>query len=127
MWMNIVATLLGGGLRDILSEMRKARKDALDAQNDEHLIAARERVDTLEIEWNAQVQLAQYSMTQVGKLLFAIPFILYVNKVVLWDKVIMSNWAGGSTDPLGEDMTALLWIVVGGYYLIRGIKKFKDR
>ena len=57
--------------------------------------------------------------TAMPRPLFAMIFVIYVGKCVVWDKVL--GW--GSTDPLGSELSTLEYIVVSGYFGGRTIEK----
>lgn len=54
--------------------------------------------------------------------LFALPFIIFAWKVIVWDKV-MGGWTGGSTDPLDPNMWSVFLAVVTAYFGGRTIEK----
>ncbi len=53
--------------------------------------------------------------------LLALPIIIYVWKVVVWDKVL--GW--GVTDPLDQTMGWVLTTIVGAYFIGRAFEKSK--
>ena len=58
-------------------------------------------------------------VTALPRPLFALIFLIYIGKCVVWDKVL--GW--GSTDPLGSELSTLEYIVVSGYFGGRTIEK----
>lgn len=52
---------------------------------------------------------------------FAAPFIVYLNKAVLWDKVI-GKWPEFTTDPLSDALTYTLYAILG-YLFVTLLKK----
>ena len=52
---------------------------------------------------------------------FAVPFVLYIWKLVLWDKLL--GW--GVTDNLSADLWAILYIVLGGYFVDTVVRRIK--
>lgn len=54
--------------------------------------------------------------------LFALPFIIFAWKVIVWDKV-MGSWTGGHTDPLDQNMWSVFLAVVTAYFGGRTIEK----
>jgi hypothetical protein len=54
--------------------------------------------------------------------LFALPFILFAWKVIVWDKVL-GHWTNGSTDPLDTNMWSVFLAVVTAYFGGRTIEK----
>lgn len=51
---------------------------------------------------------------------FALPFVLYINKLIIWDKVL--GW--GATDPLSDDLTQIMLVVLGGYFIDTVVRRF---
>lgn len=52
---------------------------------------------------------------------FALPFVLYLWKLVVWDKLL--GW--GATDNLSDDLWAILYIVLGGYFVDTIVRRFR--
>lgn len=102
--------LLGGGLSGIVRELRAAYADRRNALNDADRIAADERVAIAE---------ARLGAMQVGglaswvRMAWALPFVIYNAKLVLWDKVL--GW--GVTDPLSAELYYVQMVVIGFYFL----------
>jgi hypothetical protein len=47
--------------------------------------------------------------------LFAMPFILFTWKVIVWDK-LLADWTHGSTDPLDPKMWGVFMAIVIAYF-----------
>ncbi len=78
-------------------------------------LAARElAVEQRERELSTQVLIAGQGhwYTALPRPMFALAFIIYVWKVVVWDKVL----ALGSTDPLSGDVAQWAMIVLTSYF-----------
>ena len=85
-------------------------------------LAARElAVEQRERELAAQVIIAEQGRwyTALPRPLFAFAFIIYVWKVVVWDKVL--GW--GSTDALSGDVAQWAMIVLTAYFGGRSLEK----
>ncbi len=85
-------------------------------------LAARELdVETRERELAAQVVIAEQGKwyTALPRPLFAFAFIIYVWKVVVFDKVL--GW--GTTDPLSSDVAQWAMIVLTAYFGGRSLEK----
>lgn len=110
-----------GGLKGLLSigttiaeKIVEAKKNALDAKTESERIAAEERVRTLEMI-AATVQQDRYAAIVRG--CFTFPYIIYISKLILWDKVL----AWGTTDPITTELWSILWIILG-YYFVRWLR-----
>lgn len=107
-WAKIVDLLTGGIVEKAIGALVAAKQS--DAAVDTEAIraateAARAQADIVKAEQGSW-------MTRLVRPAFAAPFVVYVWKLVIWDKVL--GW--GSTDPLGADLTALMQVIVGAYF-----------
>jgi hypothetical protein len=85
-------------------------------------LAARElTVEARERELATQVEMAEQGRwyTALPRPLFAFAFIVYVWKVVVWDKVL----GLGTTDPLSSEMSQWATIVLTAYFGGRSLEK----
>lgn len=111
---TVLSWLTGGGLSGLASEIRQARKDVLDAENDEQRLKSKERLGTLLVRKDAQTQgQANWLPKVVRAVLFALPIGIYLWKLIVWDKIL--GW--GVTDPLGEFEKNVASVVVAFYFL----------
>lgn len=129
----MLATILGWLGKLLGGPFAKAAVDAyrakLDAENTSEKIAAdlaaRELgVEQRERELAAQVTIAEQGRwyTALPRPLFAAAFVIYVWKVVVWDKVL-GAWTQGSTDPLSGDVAQWAVIVLTAYFGGRSLEK----
>jgi hypothetical protein len=85
------------------------------AATDQERIHAQERVDTLEAR---KAVLIAESGSRVNGLIragFALPFVIYNIKLVLWDKIVMAGQA--TTDPLSAELYQVELACIGFYFL----------
>ena len=118
-----LGNLLGGPFAKAAVDAYRAR---LAAENTSEKIAAdlaaRElTVEQRERELAVQVAIAEQGRwyTALPRPLFAFAYIIYVWKVVVWDKVM--GW--GSTDPLSGDVSQWAMIVLTAYFGGRSLEK----
>jgi hypothetical protein len=81
-------------------------------------LAARQiALDQREAEINAGVVIAEQGnwVTRSVRPLFALPFILFTWKVVVWDK-LLADWTHGSTDALDPKMWGVFMAIVIAYF-----------
>lgn len=116
---TLIKFVTGGGLSGIASELRLAYKDKLDAQNDEDRIRAEVSIEQLQARQAVLVAEQSNGLTRWIRPAFALPIVVYVNKIIIWDKVL----GLGATDPLDERMWWLMTVVVGAYFLVRPFEK----
>lgn len=118
MFAAILSWITGGGLNGLASQLRLAQQDKLNAANDEERIAAEVEIQQLQSRQQALISGKGAWISNVVQALFAIPYIVYNAKVIVWDKVL----GLGVTDPLGPHETNLGLIIVGFYFLTVGVK-----
>lgn len=118
-----LGNLLGGPFAKAAVDAYRAK---LSAENTSDKIAAdlaaRElAVEQRERELSTQVVIAEQGRwyTALPRPMFASAFIIYVWKVVVWDKVL----ALGSTDPLSGDVAQWAMIVLTAYFGGRSLEK----
>lgn len=114
--LKVLLGLLSGPLSQISSDLKEAYQAKLAAQNDQERIAADERINTLEARKSVILAAQSDPLERLVRIGFAFPFVAYTWKLVLWDKVL-AYWTHGATDALSSDLTQLMWIVVGGYFV----------
>ena len=119
MFASIASWLLGGGIAAIGKELRQAHKDRLDAANEADRIDADIRVATLEAQQAVLIAEQGSWMTRWIRPAIAFPFILYLWKLILWDKIL--GW--GVTDNLSTELHAIMGAVIGAYFLMRPFEK----
>ncbi|HTM74664.1 MAG TPA: hypothetical protein VL198_15665 [Pseudolabrys sp.] len=121
--LGFIGNLLGGPFARAALDAYRAK---LSAENASEKIAAdlaaRElAVEQRERELASQLVLAEQGRwyTALPRPLFAFAFVIYVWKVVVWDKVL----ALGSTDQLSGDVAYWATIVLTAYFGGRSIEK----
>ncbi len=121
-----LGSLLGGPFAKAAVEAYRAK---LAADNDAQKIAADLAVRELAVEQRERELAAQIVVAEQGhwytalpRPLFAFAFVIYVWKVVVWDKVL-GFWTHGVTDPLTGDMGQWAMIVLTAYFGGRSIEK----
>lgn len=88
----------------------KARLQEANAGTERLRIAAQERIRVLEARRDALVLDPWAAHIRLG---FALPFIFYNAKLVVWDKLLEL----GATDPLSEHLMTVELAVIGFYFL----------
>lgn len=111
-WSSIVAGLFDP-LTKITGQIAQVRLEAEKAKTDKDRIAAYERIKSLEARREVLVKSSDSQFNGIIRGLFALPFVIYTWKLIIWDKVL--GW--GITDPLSEMLTYLLMVIVGFYFV----------
>lgn len=115
-----------GGLRGWLDPIGKivgsiadAKVAHRNAQTEEERIASQERINALNAR--RDILLATSRADRWIRAAFALPFIIYNAKLVVWDKVL----ALGSTDPLSNELFQIEMICIGFYFLYEITSRLK--
>jgi hypothetical protein len=111
--LSLLLSLVSGPLTSISHDLTAAYQAKLAATNDAERIAADERISILEARKSSILAAQSDPIERWVRVGFALPFVIYINKLVLWDKVL--HW--GATDGLSSDLNQLMWIVIGGYFV----------
>lgn len=126
----IAAPVIGAILGPIINGLLTAQKQKLDAVGSHEAVtvdlAKRSfELDQREAEVNASVVIAEQGnwITRSVRPLFAMPFIIFCWKVVVWDKVM----GLGTTDPLDPKMWGVFMAVVIAYMGGRSAERVADK
>jgi hypothetical protein len=114
----ILSWFAGGGIAAIGKEIRQAQLDKLNAANNESRIDADIRIKELDAQRAVIIAAQADRYERWVRIGFAFPFVIYLNKLVFWDKVL----GLGTTDPLSPMLTEAMWIVLGGFFLLSTAK-----
>lgn len=104
-WLAKLLDLISGPVAGSLADAYKARQEA---ETDQDRVAAEERVKTLEAQSRVHGRLES-----VMRALIAAPFIVYLWKIVIWDKILKL----GVTDPLSTHLWNVFYIILGFYFV----------
>lgn len=116
----ILRLLGGGGLSTIAGRIADAYATKQNATTEQARIAADEEIKTLQAQRDVLVQESASGGFQSWiRPLFALPFVIYNAKLVLWDKVL----AWGTTDPLSDELFRIEMIVIGAYFITRSAER----
>ena len=122
----LAAPVIGAILSPIINGLLTAQKQKLDAIGSHEARVAElaqqaVALERREAEVNAQVVIAEQGnwMTRWVRPVWAMPFIAFTWKVVVWDKML--GW--GSTDALDPRMWSVFMLMVGAYYGGRSAEK----
>lgn len=112
---SIITGLLG--LADPISRIGRsiadARIAATQATTDKEKIEQEERVKSLEARRAVMEREADGMINQIVRALLAVPVVVFLWKVIIWDKVL----ALGTTDDLSENLWYVSMTVLGFYYI----------
>jgi hypothetical protein len=117
MW-KLLLSFFSGPLTSISNDLKEAYQSKLNAQTSQEKVQSDERINLLEARKSVILAGQSDPIERLVRIGFAIPFVLYTWKLIVWDKIL--GW--GVTDGLSSDLTQLMWVVVGGYFLDVTIK-----
>jgi hypothetical protein len=111
--------LIGGGIASIGEQLNKAYQAKLAAQTDQAKMQA--DMDIAQLEARQAVLIAEQGswLTSWIRPAFALPFVLFNAKVIVWDKML--GW--GATDNLTPEFYQMEMMVMGAYFLGRSAEK----
>lgn len=117
---SIVASLFSSGLSSVTASLQQAYATKLAAANDAERLKADIAIRTLEAQQAVLVAEATSGGLQSWiRPLFALPFVIYNAKLVVWDKVL----GFGSTDSLSPELVQIELLVIGSYFAGRTIER----
>ena len=106
-------------LGKIAENIAVAKTKALDAKTEKARIEADVVVNQLEAHQAVLIAEQGARVTRWIRPMFALPFIIYNFKIIVWDKVM----GLGSTDGLSPELIQLQMIIFGAYFLTRPFEK----
>ncbi len=115
----VLKWLTGGGIKAIGGELRAAYEAKLKAQTDAEKLQAEETIARLEAQQSILIAEQGRWLTAWVRPMIALPFVLYLWKLILWDKVL--GW--GSTDDLSPQLWQMMTVIIGAYFLTRPFEK----
>ena len=116
---TIIGWLTGGGIKAIGEQLNRAWEAKLNADTNEKKIEAEKRIAELQAQQAVLIAEQGSWMTRWIRPAFALPFIIYDFKIVVWDKVL----GLGTTDGLTPEFWQLQMIVFGAYFITRPLEK----
>ena len=105
----------------IAKDLAAAHVEKSNALTEQQRIAADERIATLSARRDVILAAQADPMERWIRIGFAAPFVFYIWKLVVWDKLL--GW--GATDDLSSDLWAILYIVLGGYFVDTVVRRLK--
>jgi hypothetical protein len=129
----IAAPIIGAILQPIIGGLLTAQKQKLDAVGSHEAVAADLAkktfdLDQREAEINAETVRAEQGnwVTRSIRPLLALPVIILVWKLLVWDKAL-GQWTNGSTDALSDQIWWYCTTVTIAYFGGRTVEKVADK
>ena len=125
--LGFLANLFGGGaLGTIANKIADAYAAKQAALTDEARIEADAQIKTLEAQRDVLVaESASGGLASWIRPLFALPFVIYVWKLIVYDKIMCPFFYGEecATDPLSQQLGEVMMIVLTAYFIGRSAEK----
>ena len=119
MFGTILSWLVGGGIASIGEQINRNTEIRANAKNATERVKADKEIARLEARRDILIAEQANWMTRWIRPMFALPFVIFNFKVVVWDKV----FGLGVTDSISPEFWKLEMVVFGAYFLTRGIEK----
>lgn len=113
MFASLLKWFVGGGISSIGEQINRWQAIKAKAANDHERLEADKMLATLEASKQVIMQAQRDPIERFIRIGFALPFVVYNAKLVLWDKVLEM----GMTDPLSPALLQVQTVVLGGYFL----------
>ena len=117
--LRLILGFFSGPLTRIGEKLIDAKVELAKAETAERKIELETQVAQLEARERVLIAEQGHWLTRLVRPLWAMPFIIYTWKVLVWDMVL--GW--GTTPPLGQQMAELMTVVAAAYFLARGAEK----
>lgn len=119
MFSALLSWFASGGIAAVGKQLTEAYAAKLRAKNSTERVEADKLI--AQLEGQRAVVLAEQGrwLTSWIRPAFAAPFVIYLWKLVVYDKVL----GLGSTDDLSPALWHLLWVIAGAYFLTRPLEK----
>jgi hypothetical protein len=106
---------------DLTGALERAYKARLEAQTDAEKLAADERLAQLKARQEVILKAQGDPIERFVRIGFAMPFVIFVWKLVVWDIVLKM----GTTDDLSQNLWNVFFIVLGGYFVDTVVRRFR--
>lgn len=114
-----MAWVAGGALDRVGRHLKDAYLAKKQAESDEQQLEADLRIRQLEAQQELLIAEQGRVLTRWIRPAIAFPFVAYLWKAVLWDKV----FSLGSTDPLSSELGEIMMVMIGAYFLTRPFER----
>jgi hypothetical protein len=95
----------------------------LRATNDHEKLEAEQNIARLEAQQSVLLAEQGRWLTAWVRPAIALPFVVYIWKLVIWDKIL----GYGATDNLSPELWQMMTVVIGAYFLTRPFEKVLKR
>lgn len=114
----LLSWVASGGLSGITKALQQAYEARLRAQTDSEKLATDLKIRELEARRDVILTAQSDRFERWIRIGFALPFVAYNAKLVIWDKIL--EW--GVTDPLSAELAYIQMTVLAGYFVLSTAK-----
>lgn len=118
---KFIKFLLGSPLTTIVDKIAETKIALAKEENAERKIQLERDLAVLEAKKATILQAQKDPFERWIRIGFAFPFLIYINKLVVWDKVL----GLGKTDPLSAELSSIMMLILGAYFVHTLANKFK--
>lgn len=122
MW-NFIWGLFTGPVSSLTKQLADVYLAKQNATTEQARIEADKQIAELSAQRDIILKAQSDPIERFVRIGFALPYIIYLWKLILWDKVF--EW--GVTDPLSPELSMIWMIILGGYFVDMGIKRIFKR
>lgn len=108
-------------LERISKTIAEAKIKLAQEQNNENKIIMEQEIKSLELRQEIILKSQSDPHEKWIRIGFAFPFIVYIWKLIIYDKVLSL----GVTDPLSQQLSEIMFLVLGAYFLREIVKQVK--
>jgi uncharacterized membrane protein len=112
MW-SLLSSIGIGGLTAVLKAIQQERRNAQNATTERERQESEERIEILQQRAEIIKKAQSDPYERFIRMGFALPFVIYIWKLVVWDKV----FGFGATDALSPELSDIMWTVILGYFV----------
>lgn len=123
MFKTILSWLGGGAITAIGEQLNAAYARRIAAETDAARLESEQEIAYLKGKRDILLREQDHWLTRSVRPAFAYPPAIYFGKIYIWDKTL--GW--GSTDPLSPELYDLAMIIIGSYFVTRGLEKLIGR
>lgn len=116
---TVLSWFAGKGIGAIGDQLNRAYSNKLNAKNDHERIKADKEIADLQAQQNILIAEQGSWMTRWIRPMMALPFVVYLNKIIIWDKVL--GW--GTTDTLSPELWQMFTGIFIAYFGTRWLEK----
>lgn len=125
---SIVSSFFGQGLGQITSTITRLEEIKATSANNAEKLEAEQEIEALKAK--RDIIIAENGAGGIRawiRPLMALPVVIYLWKVIVWDKVVCSfgNVGGCSTDALGDWLNGIFMLIIGAYFVDRTVKAWR--